>query len=169
MRDVDRVSVEAASESDAAEITTLYLASRAEALPFLRKIHTDLEVSDWVHNVVLRRGETSIARLSGRILGFVALVGEELDQLYVLPGQFRRGIGRQLMNWAKARSPERLWLYTFQRNQRARAFYESQGFRKIGMSDGERNEECEPDICYEWTPAAPATQASVAKDPPLLP
>jgi ribosomal protein S18 acetylase RimI-like enzyme len=43
-----------------------------------------------------------------------------------------------------------LFAYTFQRNARARAFYESQGFRIIKMTDGSRNEEREPDIRYGW-------------------
>ena len=94
------------------------------------------------------------ARLTGSIVGFMALVGNDVDQLYVLPGYYRRGVGRKLLDLAKARSPSRLLLYTFQRNRRARAFYESQGFRIIDMTDGLRNEEKEPDIRYEWTPVA---------------
>ena len=39
----------------------------------------------------------------------------------------------------------------FQRNSNARAFYEAQGFRAVGYTDG-RNEENEPDVKYEWKP-----------------
>jgi GNAT superfamily N-acetyltransferase len=124
-----------------------------EALPFVRPVHADSEVLDWARNVLLKRGETVVARRSGTILGFAALIGNALDQLYVLPGHYRCGIGRMLLDWAKTRSPNRLGLYTFQRNERARGFYESQGFRVINVSDGARNEEKEPDIFYEWNPA----------------
>ncbi len=58
-----------------------------------------------------------------------------------------------LLDWAKTRSPQRLWLYTFQRNERAKLFYESQGFRALRLTDGERNEEKAPDVLYEWIPA----------------
>jgi GNAT superfamily N-acetyltransferase len=153
MHDDDSTSVEAPTESDVAEISKLYLASRAEAFSFLRQVHTDSEVLDWIRDVLLKRCETAVARRRGTILGFAALHGAVLDQLYVLPGHYRRGIGRMLLDWAKARSPNRLWLYTFQRNARARAFYESQGFRALTLSDGARNEEKEPDILYEWIPA----------------
>lgn len=98
------------------------------------------------------RGETWVARLGGAIVGFMALVGSDLEQLYVLPGYYRCGVGRRLLDLAKARSPAGLCLYTFQKNRRARAFYESQGFRIADMTDGLRNQEKEPDICYEWTP-----------------
>jgi ribosomal protein S18 acetylase RimI-like enzyme len=150
----EQLSVEKASTGDADEIATLYLASRADALPYLSRVHTDNEVHTWIRNVVLTQGETWVARLTGSIVGFMALVGNDVDQLYVLPGYYRRGVGRKLLDLAKARSPSRLLLYTFQRNGRARAFYESQGFRIIDMTDGLRNEEKEPDIRYEWTPVA---------------
>ncbi len=152
MHDAECVLVEAAAESDAVEITALYVASRLEALPFVRPVHAESEVLDWIRNVLLKRGETVVARRCGTILGFAALVGNVLDQLYVLPGHYRCGIGRMLLDWAKTRSPNRLCLYTFQRNERARGFYESQGFRAINASAGERNEEKEPDIFYEWIP-----------------
>jgi ribosomal protein S18 acetylase RimI-like enzyme len=154
MHDVEALSIERASAGDAAEIAKLYLASRADALPYLHRVHTDTEVCDWVSDLVLRRGETWVARLKGNIVGFMVLVGDELLQLYVLPGYYRSGIGRKLLDLAKTRSSARLHLYTFQRNSRARAFYEAQGFRIIDRNDGARNEEREPDILYEWTPSA---------------
>ena len=95
-------------------------------------------------------GDTWRAREAGRILGFLCLDGEDLDQLYLLPGEFRRGIGSLLLAKAKELSPERLHLFTFQRNAAARAFYERHGFRLVDLNDGERNEEGEPDALYEW-------------------
>ena len=153
MDNVQNPSIEPATESDAVEIANLYLLSRAEALPFLRRAHGDSEVLAWIRDVLLKRGETSVARSQGTILGFASLLGETLDQLYVLPGQYRRGIGQLLLDWAKTRSPQRLSLYTFQRNERARSFYESQGFRALCLTDGEENEEKEPDMLYEWFPS----------------
>lgn len=67
----------------------------------------------------------------------------------VLPGYYRRGIGRRLLDLAKAISPSRLFLYTFLRNTCARAFYESQRFRCVARTEGSRNEEREPDVGYE--------------------
>lgn len=144
------VTIERASPRDAGEITALYLASRAEALPYLRRVHSDDEVRGWITHVRLVTGETWVARKARRILGFLCLDGEDLDQLYLLPGQFRRGIGSLLLAKAKERSPERLTLFTFQRNTAARAFYERHGFRLVDLNDGERNEEGEPDGLYEW-------------------
>ncbi len=144
------VTIERASPWDAGEIAALYLASRAEALPYLRRVHSDDEVRGWITHVRLATGETWVAREAGRILGFLCLDGEDLDQLYLLPGAFRRGIGSLLLATAKERSPERLTLFTFQQNSAARAFYERHGFRLVDLNDGTRNEESEPDALYEW-------------------
>ena len=144
------ITIERASPRDAEEIAALYLASRAQALPYLRRVHSDDEVRGWIAHVRLATGETWVAREAGRILGFLCLDGEDLDQLYLLPGQFRRGIGSLLLAKAKELSPERLILFTFQRNETARAFYERHGFRLVDLNDGERNEEGEPDALYEW-------------------
>jgi hypothetical protein len=42
----------------------------------------------------------------------------------------------------------RLW--TFQRNTRSRLFYALQGFREVRRTDGQGNEEREPDVLLEW-------------------
>jgi ribosomal protein S18 acetylase RimI-like enzyme len=144
------IEIERASPGDAGEVAALYLASRDAALPYLRRVHSDDEVRGWITHVRLATGETWVAREAGRILGFLCLDGEDLDQLYLLPGAFRRGIGSLLLAKAKERSPERLHLFTFQRNTAARAFYERHGFRLVDLNDGERNEEGEPDALYEW-------------------
>jgi hypothetical protein len=40
----------------------------------------------------------------------------------------------------------------FQRNIRARRFYESRGFHLVEETDGAANEEREPDARYRWAP-----------------
>lgn len=150
MRAAASITIERASPRDAGEIAALYLASRTEALPYLRRRHSDDEVRIWIATVMLVIGETWIAREAGHILGFATLNGEELDQLYLLPGHFRRGIGSLLLAKMKERSPERLSLFTFQRNAGARAFYERHSFRLVDLDDGSRNEEGEPDALYAW-------------------
>jgi len=72
-----------------------------------------------------------------------------VEQLYVLPGWQGRGVGRALLEMAKAENTE-LRLWTFQRNLEARRFYERRGFIAIDETDGSRNEEREPDVLYRW-------------------
>jgi GNAT superfamily N-acetyltransferase len=81
--------------------------------------------------------------------GIIAFREGWIDQLYILPQAQGRGAGSLLLEIAKG-SFDRLDLWTFQRNKRARQFYETRGFAQIGETDGSRNEEKEPDALYRW-------------------
>ena len=150
---MDQVRVSPALAADAAEIADVYLAARNDALPFLRRVHTDEQVRAWIADTLMLQCRVWVARSEQRIVGFLALNNDELEQLYVLPGQYRCGVGSTLLDVAKAESAGRLCLFTFQKNEPARAFYESQGFRVVDWNDGSRNEEFEPDMQYEWRAA----------------
>jgi GNAT superfamily N-acetyltransferase len=148
---VGSVRILRAVAADAEEIGDVYLRARSDALPFLPRIHTDEQVRAWIADVLLLRCRVWVARREEPIVGFLALNKDELEQLYVLPCYYRQGVGSTLLEVAKVVSAQRLCLYTFQKNKRARAFYESRGFRTVDCSDGSRNEEREPDVQYEWT------------------
>jgi hypothetical protein len=45
--------------------------------------------------------------------------------------------------------PKQLW--TFQKNARARRFYEQRGFTAVRFTEGEGNIEKEPDVLYAWS------------------
>lgn len=153
MSEAGAVTISPAAPGDALDIGELYLASRADALPFLRRVHSDQETRDWVREVMLTRGRTWVARHGDQMIGFLNLVGDHLDQLYLAPGWYRRGVGTRLLAMAKAASPHGLELYAFQKNLRARAFYEHHGFIAARFGDGSENEEAEPDVLYVWRPA----------------
>jgi GNAT superfamily N-acetyltransferase len=139
--------------ADAPEVAELFLASRRDALPYLPALHTDDDTRRWMAEVVFAAGEVWVAAVDGRIVGFAALNGgrDHLDHLYLLPGWYGRGIGSALLLRVKERSTGRLQLWTFQRNVRARAFYEARGFSVAALADGSANEEREPDVLYRWT------------------
>ena len=65
---------------------------------------------------------------TSRIMAFMALSTGWVDQLYVHVDRQGQGLGSSLLDLAKARYPEGLQLYTFQRNERAQAFYLAHGF-----------------------------------------
>ena len=83
------------------------------------------------------------------LCGIMAFRDGWIEQLYVLPAAHGRGIGTELLEVAKSAS-ERLELWTFQRNEPARRFYEARGFTLAEQTDGSRNEEKEPDARYVW-------------------
>ncbi|MGH6992339.1 MAG: GNAT family N-acetyltransferase, partial [Caulobacteraceae bacterium] len=92
-----------------------------------------------------------VTRAERCIVGFLALRADSIEQLHVLPRFQRQGLGTALLAKARTASPDRLTLFTFQANTRARAFYERHGFRAVDFNDGERNEEKTPDVRYEWS------------------
>ena len=101
--------------------------------------------------VVAKENDIWLAVEDGTTVGFLAIRGETIDQLYVEPGRQRSGVGSALVARAKEISPTRLTLFTHQRNERAREFYERRGFRAMeyGVSPAP---ESEPDVRYEWIP-----------------
>jgi GNAT superfamily N-acetyltransferase len=121
-------------------------------MPWLPALHTDEETRSWVGTVVLPNHDVWVAEVDGHVVGYVAVDGDELNDLYVRPGFQGRGVGTTLLGQAKALSPSGLSLWAFQRNAGARRFYERHGFVAVELTDGSGNEEREPDVRYRWTP-----------------
>lgn len=80
----------------------------------------------------IANGQVLVADLDGRIAGFAAVVGGELDGLFVEPGLWRRGIGRALVHEATHQARRKGLALTVVANPAARDFYESCGFSVEG-------------------------------------
>ena len=83
------------------------------------------------------------------LIGIVGFREGWIDQLYVVPSSQGRGVGTALLRLAQSQSAS-LSLWTFQRNEAARRFYEKRGFILTQETDGATNEEKEPDAMYHW-------------------
>jgi GNAT superfamily N-acetyltransferase len=123
-----------------------------QAMPRLVGLHTP-EEDRWFY----REHVIKTCRVWGRfdqdaLSGLIAFRDGWVEQLYVLPAAQGRGVGTELLDVAK-RACERLELWTFQCNERARRFYEARGFALVEQTDGARNEEKEPDARYVWARA----------------
>jgi GNAT superfamily N-acetyltransferase len=80
----------------------------------------------------IANGQVIVAELGGDIAGFAAVVGGELDGLFVEPDLWGGGIGRVLVNAAAHQARLRGLSLTVIANPRARGFYESCGFSVEG-------------------------------------
>jgi ribosomal protein S18 acetylase RimI-like enzyme len=149
------VTLRRARPGDAPAIAETHLASRRQGLPYLPDVHTDAETYQWVAEVMLPQQEVWVAEIAGEVAGFAALHEGWLEHLYIAPAYQGRGLGSALLDLAMSRSPGGLQLFAFQRNERARHFYEQRGFVAEWFGDGSENEEGEPDVRYRW-PGAPA-------------
>lgn len=148
------VHVRRARQDDAEAVAAVWLDSFRAGLPSVRLAHSDEAVRRWIAAVVIPGTECWVAVVADRVVGMMALSPGSIDQLYVAPDRFAEGIGRRLVELAKTRSDGPIELWTFQVNQRARRFYERNGFVAVELTDGARNEEQEPDIRYRWAPEA---------------
>src|SRR4051812_11357748 len=80
----------------------------------------------------IANGQVIVADMEGVIVGFAAVVGGELDGLFVEPDLWGRGIGRTLIEAAAYEARQRGLSLTVIANPGARMFYESCGFSVEG-------------------------------------
>ena len=80
----------------------------------------------------IANGQVIAAELDGRIVGFAAVVGGELDGLFVEPDLWGRGIGRALVDAATHKARNFGVALSVTANPSARRFYESCGFSLEG-------------------------------------
>jgi GNAT superfamily N-acetyltransferase len=105
-----------------------------------------------VRRDVLGKLEVWVAEEDGRLIGFAGLGDHMLYHLYVHPGAQGIGAGSALLEQAKQRRPDGFTFWVFQKNERARRFYEARGCSVVRLTDGSGNEEKTPDALYEWRP-----------------
>jgi GNAT superfamily N-acetyltransferase len=80
----------------------------------------------------IANGQVIVAEFHGRIAGFAAVVGGELDGLFVEPKLWRHGIGKILVDAATHEARRRGLALSVTANPTARGFYESCGFTVEG-------------------------------------
>jgi GNAT superfamily N-acetyltransferase len=142
------IKLRRATVDDAAAVAEVFLDSFHATYDF-PLAHTDDEVRGWVRDDMVTTQETWVAVDAGQVVALMVVAPGHLEHLYVAPDRLGQGIGRQLLDLAKRRSPDGLSLWTFQVNDRARRFYDRNGFVATEFTD-DNNEERQPDVRYEW-------------------
>ena len=80
----------------------------------------------------IANGQVIVAELDGELAGFAAVVGGELDGLFVEPDIWCLGIGKTLVDAATLEARDRGLALTVIANPGARSFYEACGFSVEG-------------------------------------
>jgi GNAT superfamily N-acetyltransferase len=80
----------------------------------------------------IEQGQVIVADLNGRVAGFAAVVGGELDGLFVEPELWRRGIGTALIEEATHEARRRGFTLSVTASPTALRFYEHCGFAVEG-------------------------------------
>ncbi len=135
-----------AKASDAHDIARILRAALA-AFDWMPQLHTPDEDLGFVRHVLLAEQHVTVATVEYNIVGFAAVDGDWLTQLYVDPAWAGRGIGSQLLRHVTAKMTH-VKLHCFRANEGARRFYERHGFVAEAFGDGSANEEGLPDILY---------------------
>lgn len=124
------------------------LSEFVDTTAWMPRIHTRAE--DLAHaSKMIEFGWVTVAEQDGRIAGFMALNGIELNALYVTQAARGAGIGATLLAHAQAQTAI-LELWTFQANKGAQRFYLRHGFSEVLRTDGANNDEKLPDIQLVW-------------------
>jgi putative acetyltransferase len=142
-----------ATADDVEEIVAIFEPSFA-LLDFLPKLHTHEDHLAFFGRCV-RDGEAYLHRR-----GFAILDDDWLRHLYVHPDEIETSVGHALFEHVTKLRPDGFQFRVFQRNERARRFYEAHGAVPIELTDGSANEERTPDVRYEWRPSPAALGSS---------
>ncbi len=100
--------------------------------------------------------DVTVARLDGRVVGFIARQDNDIQALYVDGSARGQGVGKALLDHAKTQV-EKIGLWTFQANTGAQRFYRREGFREERRTDGQENDEKLPDVYMTWARTADRT------------
>ena len=105
-----------------------------------------------------------VAEIDGVTVGYAKLISEskpkvtertsiELNRIYVTLDWIGKGIGESILSAcveeAKQGGNERMWLAVWEKNERARRFYEKSGFRVVGKKNFELGKDIQTDLVME--------------------
>jgi len=130
------ITIRRATADDIETIATIHIASwRATYRGILPDAHLDaLDLNErigrwrkWID------ADVFVAIDDDRIIGFSRVENGEISHVYVDPSHQRNGAGRLLLNAVVEAAGGNATLWVLEGNHRARAFYETQGFRHDGM------------------------------------
>ncbi|MDZ4310282.1 MAG: GNAT family N-acetyltransferase [Cypionkella sp.] len=138
--------IRAASPADAPDIAAILAAWNRDTV-WMPKLHTPAEDLQFAQHLITHC--TTRVLYGPDTLGFLSRAGQQIEALYLVPAARGKGLGRLLLNEAKAACAE-LTLYTFQANLSAQRFYAREGFTEIARSDGRDNAEQLPDLRLVW-------------------
>ena len=122
-------------------------------MTYLPQLYSDAETRDFIKDVLIPNNEVWVAEEAGRVVGFAGFGDGSLRHLWVHRTAQNRGVGTALLKVAMGRCSDGLQLRVFQKNLGARRLYERNGFELAELTNGDRNEEHEPDARYVWTPS----------------
>ncbi len=123
------------SSSDKVQVLHIWKTASAISHPFLSEDLVN-QAEAMIRDQLLDMAEVWIAEHQGEKVGFIALIGDEVGGLFILPQNQGQGIGRRLLEQALKTHSE-LTLSVFTQNPKAQGFYRSVGFKETARITSE--------------------------------
>lgn len=139
--------IESAQPLDAGGVGEI-LSNATDAAAWLPRLYSRAEELRFAGQMI-DAGWVQVARRQGQIAGFLAHAGSEVHCLYLAGDVQRQGLGRALLDKAKA-TEAHLGLWVYRDNIDAQRFYKAMGFVEVARTNGAANDARLPDIRYEW-------------------
>ena len=117
-------------DTDLGELLEAWYSASLLGHPFLDEAFFQRE-RNRIREVDLPNAETWVFEQDGVVVGFIALIGNEVGAIFVDSNYQGRGIGRELMDHARS-IRDFLELLVFKDNKVGRHFYERYGFHQVG-------------------------------------
>ncbi len=137
------------SETDFGSLAELFRKVYVQTYPhFDQKFHETERFFLILREHILQNSYVWTAKFDGKVVGFLALEENFIDQLYVLEEFQNKGLGSFWIAESKKIYPDFLELYTFACNEKAIRFYEKHGFTII--EKGIAPDEKIPDVKMRW-------------------
>jgi ribosomal protein S18 acetylase RimI-like enzyme len=145
------ISIRAYADHDFDDLVARWHETNRVSYPYVeaRLGHTLEDARVFFRATILPACAVWVAERAGALVGLVAVEAPWIRQLSVFPEHQRRGVGTALLDKARECSPAELRLFTFQRNDKARMFYQKHGFRIVALGVSPAPE-LEPDVEYRW-------------------
>lgn len=116
-------------DKDIEAVASVWRAASELAHPFLTKPFLDAE-EEALRSIYVVVAETWVLEVGGKVIGFIALIDNEIGGLFLDPDRHGQGYGRVLVDKAVAEKGA-LDVDVFQKNAIGRRFYDAYGFRRI--------------------------------------
>ncbi|WP_136442229.1 GNAT family N-acetyltransferase [Pacificoceanicola onchidii] len=117
---------------DTKAVVSVWRAATRVAHPFLADELVEQEAEN-LRNIYLVHAATRVMEMDGQVVGFIAMIGNEIGGLFLDPALHGNGYGLALVDDA-ARKLGTLEVEVFGRNAVGRRFYDRYGFHPIGSS-----------------------------------
>ncbi|PCJ94774.1 MAG: N-acetyltransferase [Flavobacteriaceae bacterium] len=116
-------------ETDLEDIMVIWLDAQTAAHPFLSADFVD-NVKTLMREKFIPNSKTWVYELDGDVIGFIAMMGNEIGGLFVKPNNQSNGIGALLVDYVSQIYKD-LEVEVFNENKIGKPFYFKQGFTII--------------------------------------